>query len=168
MSERRAKQSRRQERAARGAEPRSRQRGHSRGSRKAFGGWVFLALVAGILGTAAYLLKPAFLGFAPDEEVGVIDVAADMGGFNQAVIRVKVGERVSVRLTSLDNKFHIDGGGKHQFAIDELDVNIIAPPLGSASATFTPKAPGVYLFYCDICCGGRANPTMSGKFIVEA
>jgi len=131
------------------------------------GGFALLALVAGILGTATYLLKPAFLGFSP-HAASVIDVAADMGGFSETVIRVKVGEPVTVRLTSLDNQNHIDGGGKHQFAIDELQVNIVAPSLGSASATFTPESPGIYLFYCDICCGGRANPTMNGKFIVEA
>ncbi|MBI2074196.1 MAG: cupredoxin domain-containing protein, partial [Gemmatimonadetes bacterium] len=58
--------------------------------------------------------------------------------------------------------------GKHQFAIDALGVNIIAPPLGTREATFTPPAPGAYEYYCDVCCGGRANPTMVGKLIVEA
>ena len=43
-----------------------------------------------------------------------------------------------------------------------------AQPESSNYATFTPDAPGEYTFYCDICCGGRANPTMNGKLIVEA
>jgi len=73
-----------------------------------------------------------------------------------------------VRLTSLDNAYHTDGGGRHQWAVDELGVSIIAPALGSNSVTFTPDQPGVYTFYCDICCGGRANPTMQGKLTVEA
>jgi cytochrome c oxidase subunit II len=75
---------------------------------------------------------------------------------------------VTIRLTSLDNQYHTDGGGQHQWAVDELGVNIIAPSLGSSYATFTPVEPGVYEFYCDICCGGRANPSMQGKLIVEA
>jgi hypothetical protein len=44
----------------------------------------------------------------------------------------------------------------------------VAPPLSSNAATFTPVKAGVYEFYCDICCGGRANPTMQGRLIVEA
>ncbi|GMV05179.1 MAG: hypothetical protein AMXMBFR53_14580 [Gemmatimonadota bacterium] len=98
----------------------------------------------------------------------MIEIAADMGGFDRRVIRVRGGEPVTVRLTSLDNRFHTDGGGRHQFAVDELGVNIVAPSLGSASQTFTPEEPGEYVFYCDVCCGGRANPTMSGRLIVEA
>lgn len=91
-----------------------------------------------------------------------------MGGFNRQEIRVKAGEPVTVRLTSLDTPYHTDGGGKHQWAVDELGVSIVAPPKGSESATFAPDKPGVYTFYCDICCGGRANPSMQGTLIVEA
>lgn len=98
----------------------------------------------------------------------VIDVAADMAGFDQKEIRVKVGEPVTVRLTSLDNSHHTDGGGKHQWAVDELGVDIVAQPESSNYTTFTPDKPGEYTFYCDICCGGRANPTMNGTLIVEA
>ncbi len=52
-------------------------------------------------------------------------------------------------------------------AVDELAVSIIAPPEGSNFATFTPTKAGTYTYYCDICCGGRANPTMQGTLIVE-
>jgi cytochrome c oxidase subunit 2 len=127
----------------------------------------FWAITAAVLGAAGYLLFAAFV--KPDLEPmagNVIDIAADMGGFNRKEVRVKAGEPVTVRLTSLDNSHHTDGGGKHQWAVDELAVNIVAPPLGSRHRTFTPQKPGVYTFYCDICCGGRANPTMSGKLVV--
>jgi len=70
----------------------------------------------------------------------------------------------------LDKSHHTDGGGKHQWAVDELGVNIIAQPLSSDYATFSPDKAGTFLhllFYCDICCGGKANPTMSGQIIVE-
>ncbi|OUC09382.1 cytochrome C oxidase subunit II, partial [Litorilinea aerophila] len=75
---------------------------------------------------------------------------------------------VTIRLRSLDNQYHTDGGGQHQWAVDELNVSVIAPPLGSNTITFTPTEPGEYQFYCDICCGGRANPNMQGTLIVEA
>ncbi|GMR12164.1 MAG: hypothetical protein BMS9Abin29_0352 [Gemmatimonadota bacterium] len=128
---------------------------------------VFYTLTAAVLATAGYLLKPALFGRGLAPKVGVVDISADMGGFRKTVLRVKAGEPVTIRLTSLDNRYHRDGGGKHQFAIDELGVDIVAPALGSASQTFTPTEPGTYLFYCGVCCGGRANPTMNGKLIVE-
>lgn len=130
---------------------------------------IFAALVIGVLGLAGYLLKEAFFKPAPPPMAGnVIDVKADMAGFDMKEIRIKVGEPVTVRLTSLDNSHHTDGGGKHQWAVDELAVDIVAQPESSNYATFTPDKPGEYTFYCDICCGGRANPTMNGALIVEA
>lgn len=127
----------------------------------------FVAIAVGALGAAGYFLKPAFFRSGPPPAPGnVIDIEADMAGFSRQSVRVRAGEPVTIRLTSLDNQFHTDGGGKHQFAVDELGVNIIAPPRGTGSATFTPTSPGTYTFYCDVCCGGRANPTMQGKLIV--
>jgi len=122
-----------------------------------------------VLGLAGYLLVSAFVKPALPPMAGtVIDVSATMSGFDTKEIRVQAGQAVTVRLTSLDNSHHTDGGGKHQWAVDELGVSIVAPPEGSSYATFTPEAPGTYTFYCDICCGGRANPTMQGTLVVEA
>jgi heme/copper-type cytochrome/quinol oxidase subunit 2 len=129
---------------------------------------VFGIIVILVLGAAGYLLVSAFAPNKPAPVEGVIDVAANMGGFDRSEIKVKVGEPITVRLTSMDTPYHTDGGGKHQWAVDELGVSIVAPPEGSESATFTPDKPGVYTFYCDICCGGRANPSMQGTLIVEA
>ena len=129
----------------------------------------FAVVAVLVLGTAGYLLAKAFWRPELPQMAGkVIDIAADMSGFNQKVVRLSVGEPVTVRLTSLDNSHHTDGGGRHQWAVDELGVDIVAPPMGSSYKTFTPDKPGTYTFYCDICCGGRANPTMSGKLIVVA
>jgi len=129
---------------------------------------IFLVIVVGVLGMAGFYLNQAFFRPAPEPMAGnVIDVAADMSGFDQKEIRVKLGQPVTIRVTSLDNEHHTDGGGKHQWAVDELGVDIIAPPEGSDYVTFTPDKAGTYTFYCNICCGGRANPTMSGQLIVE-
>ncbi len=153
---------------------------------------IFGIVVVVVLGTAVLLLKSALAppsipaSLETSAAAKVVTLYADMAGFRLAgsaqagsaheshapaapvVIKAKVNEPLTVRLISLDNQFHIDGGGKHQFAIDELKVNIIAPPEGVAQATFTPTEPGTYEFYCDICCGGRANPTMRGQLIVES
>ena len=130
---------------------------------------IFGALVIGVLGLAGFYLKQAFFRPPPTPIAGnVIDVAASMSGFDMTDIRVKAGQPVTLRLTSLDNSHHTDGGGKHQWAVDELGVSVIAQPESSSYSTFTPEKAGTYTFYCDICCGGRANPTMNGRFIVEA
>lgn len=129
---------------------------------------IFAVIVIGVLGLSGYYLKNAFFKPSPPPMAGnVIDVQGAMDGFDQKEIRVKVGQPVTVRLTSMDNSMHTDGGGKHQWAVDELDVSIIAPPEGSEYATFTPTKAGTYVYYCDICCGGKANPTMNGSLIVE-
>jgi len=128
----------------------------------------FTALIVGVLGLAGFLLVTAFYRPAPPAMAGnVIDIKADMGGFDQNEVHVKIGESVTIRLTSMDNANHTDGGGKHQLAVDELGLNIIAQPESSNFITFTPDKPGTFVFYCDICCGGRANPTMNGTLIVE-
>ena len=98
----------------------------------------------------------------------VIDVAASMEGFDAKYVHVKAGEPVTIRLTSLDNSYHTDGGGRHQWAVDELAVSVVAPPNGSEYVTFTPDKPGEYTFYCDICCGDRFNPAMRGTLVVRA
>lgn len=129
---------------------------------------VFAVIVLGVLGLTASLLRQAFFRPAPSPMAGnVIDVEASMSGFDQREIHVKLGEPVTVRLTSLDNEHHTDGGGKHQWAVDELGVDIVAQPESSNYMTFTPTRAGTYTFYCNICCGGKANPTMSGQLVVE-
>jgi cytochrome c oxidase subunit 2 len=129
----------------------------------------FAVIVIGVLGLAGYYIKAAFFRPPPEPMSGnVIDVQASMSGFDQKEIHVKAGQPVTIRLTSLDNSHHTDGGGKHQWAVDELGVDVVAEPESSNYVTFTPDKPETYTFYCDICCGGRANPTMNGQIIVES
>jgi len=129
---------------------------------------IFVLIVVGVLGLAGYYLKSAFFRPAPTPMAGnVIDLEASMSGFDKKEIHVKVGQPVTIRLTSLDGPHHTDGGGKHQWAVDELGVDVIAQPESSNYVTFTPDKAGSFTFYCDICCGGKANPTMNGQIIVE-
>lgn len=129
---------------------------------------VFAFLVLAVLGVAGYLLIRGLSSNTPPPAANTIDISASMDGFSMSEIHVKAGNPITIRLTSLDSPYHTDGGGKHQWAVDEFGVSLVAPPQGSNSVTFTPDKPGTYTFYCDICCGGRANPTMQGKFVVEA
>jgi len=131
----------------------------------------FTTIITAVIIAVVLFLAPVFApkesGITESANAKIVNLQAAMDGFDMQQIRVKVGETVRVNLRSLDNQYHTDGGGKHQFAIDELGVNIIAQPLSVASGTFTPTKPGTYTFYCDICCGGKANPTMNGKLVVE-
>ena len=131
----------------------------------------FTAILAGVIVAVVYFLAPVFApkesGITESVNAKVVNLQAAMDGFDMQEIRVKLGETVKVNLRSLDNEMHTDGAGKHQFAIDELGVNIVAQPLSVASGTFVASKVGTFTFYCDICCGGKANPTMNGKLIVE-
>ena len=128
----------------------------------------YFVIVAVVVAGAGWLFLPALPGEGQRPAGGdLVEIKGTMGGFSTQVIRAKARRPLTVRLTSVDTRFHTDGGGQHQFAIDALGVNIVAPPKGTREATFTPPAPGVYAYYCDICCGGKANPTMVGKLIVE-
>jgi heme/copper-type cytochrome/quinol oxidase subunit 2 len=150
---------------------RARQEQRARKNQQIFRLGVFTIIVAVVVVAVVYFLAPVFApkesGITESANAKIVNVQAAMDGFDLQEIRVKVGETVKVNLRSLDNEHHPDGGGKHHFAIEELGVNVVAQPLSVASATFAPTQPGTYTYYCDICCGGKANPTMNGKLVVE-
>lgn len=120
-------------------------------------GGVALALVAGRL-----------RGPAPSD-VSAVQVYASMGGFEPGALTVKTGQTVRVELTTMDTPLHSDGGGWHQFAIVELGIDWKVGPESSQVFEFTaPATPGTYSWNCDICCGGKENPSMRGTLTVSA
>lgn len=132
----------------------------------------FTAILTGVIVAVVYFLAPVFApkesGITETANAKIVNLQAGMDGFDLVEIHAKVGETIKVNLRSLDNQYHTDGEGKHQFAIEELGVNIVAQPLSVASGTFVASKAGTFTYYCDICCGGKANPTMNGKLIVDA
>ena len=122
-----------------------------------FMGGLALALVVGRLqGTAA-------------SDSTAVQVHASMGGFEPATMTVKAGQTVRVEFASMDTPFHSDGGGWHQFAIDELGIDWkVGPESSRVFELTTPATPGTYSWYCDICCGGKENPSMRGTLTVAA
>lgn len=131
-----------------------------------------LAAFAGVVllvGTLAIGLVVSRLAGPAATDAAAIGVRASMGGFDPGALTVKAGGTVRIELTSLDTPFHSDGGGWHQFAIDELGVDWQVGPQSSAVFELTaPATPGTYTWYCDICCGGKENPSMLGTLTVEA
>ncbi len=132
----------------------------------------FTIIVTLVIVAVVYFLLPVLTpkesGITAGANAKVVNIQAGMDGFDMQEIRVKIGETVKINLRSLDNQFHSDGEGKHQFAIDELGVNVVAGPLSVASGTFVATKAGTFTYFCDICCGGKANPSMNGKLIVES
>lgn len=151
---------------------RNRQEARSRQMKQILRVGAFSTILVVVIVAVFYFLVPVFApkesGITETANAKVVNLQAGMDGFDMKEIRAKVGETVKVNLRSLDNQNHSDGGGKHQFAIEELGVDIVTMPLSVNSGTFVASKAGTYTYYCDICCGGKANPTMNGKLIIES
>jgi cytochrome c oxidase subunit 2 len=127
------------------------------------------AVIALVIGGGAIGLVVTRLQGPGSSDTTAVQVHASMGGFDPPAMTVKAGETVKVELSSMDTSMHSDGGGWHQFAIDALDIDWKVGPLSSEIFEFTaPAAAGTYSWYCDICCGGKENPSMQGKLTVTA
>ena len=131
-----------------------------------------LAIFAGlalIVGGGAIGLAVTRLQGPVATDIAAVQVHASMGGFDPPALTVKAGATVKVELSSMDTSMHSDGGGWHQFAIDALDIDWKVGPLSSQVFEFiAPATAGTYDWYCDICCGGKENPSMQGKLTVTA
>ena len=129
---------------------------------------IFAGLVLIVGGVAIGLVVTRLQGPVATDTAAV-QVHASMGGFDPPALTVKAGQTVKVELSSMDTSMHSDGGGWHQFAIDALDINWKVGPLSSQVFELTaPATAGTYDWYCDICCGGKENPTMRGTLRVTA
>jgi cytochrome c oxidase subunit II len=127
----------------------------------------FSLIAVGSFAAAGYFLWPAIRQFGQTAGSEERLVAVSMSGFAPNTISVRAGQLVSLQLVNKDNALHSDGGGWHQFAIDELGLDFKVPPLTVSKVSFTVDQAGVYDFYCGICCGGKANPYMHGELVVE-
>lgn len=127
----------------------------------------FALLAVLVLGSSVWLLQRSLSGLWLKPVASEIQVRADMGGFSPRTVRVRAGQPFLLTLINLDGPIHLDSGGEHQLAIDELGVNLIAPARGRVSVRLQVDEPGRYPFYCDVCCGGRESPSMQGRLIVE-
>jgi len=129
---------------------------------------LFLGLVVVVGGVATALVIARLQGPAATD-LSALQVRADMGGFDPRTLTVKAGQTVRIEFASTDTAAHSDGGGWHQFAIDDLGIDWKVGPMSSEVFEFTaPATPGMYTFYCDICCGGKENPSMRGELTVTA
>ncbi|MFV2034970.1 MAG: cupredoxin domain-containing protein, partial [Halocynthiibacter sp.] len=127
----------------------------------------FGLITAGAVGGAGFFLWPVLRQSTLSTPEATVPVVISMSGFSPNVLTARVGEKVRLQLVNKDNSLHSDGGGWHQFAIDDLALDYKVAPLSESEVSFTVDKPGNYDFYCGICCGGKANPYMHGELVVE-
>ena len=128
----------------------------------------FVAAAVLVAGGAGYLFaRPYLRARTPADATVDTTLLISMSGWQPAVLHARAGDPITVRMVNLDNQFHTDGGGWHNFVVPTLGVGHQVGPKKTLTFTFTAQAPGEYLFYCDICCGGKDNPYMQGKLIVS-
>ncbi len=77
----------------------------------------------------------------------------------KSVIRVKRGERVVLRITSIDNV--------HGFSLPAFDINEHIYPGKITEVSFLAGEVGEYYFTCNIVCGDRDHSKMRGKIVIE-
>lgn len=126
---------------------------------------LLLALTGVIVLAAGLLLWPRASTVAgPTDQV----LTVTMGGFSSAVVMARAGQPLRLQLVNPDSTMHSDGGGWHQLAIPALGVDARVAPRSDRLVEIPAAAPGEYAFYCDICCGGKENPSMQGTLRVTA
>ncbi|KCZ70754.1 hypothetical protein ANME2D_02779 [Candidatus Methanoperedens nitroreducens] len=143
------------------------ERGKKQNNKTALMSILFVLIIIAIFGSAVYILMSKTASLEPVDK-DAIKMTVTMAGFDPGIIRAQAGEPVTINLINPDNSHHTDGGGFHNFILTAglSSVNITVPPLSQKVFTFTPTQPGEYHWYCDICCGGKENPSMHGTLIV--
>ena len=124
---------------------------------------VFVAVVVLVVGAAAWLLRPQQIS------QGAVDqtIEVTMAGFTPPNLAIAAGKPTTIRLINPDSSHHTDGGGVHQFAVPGLGLDVKVQPESDKVFTIQAAKAGAYDFYCDVCCGGKENPSMQGKIVVS-
>ena len=129
---------------------------------------VYLVSAVLVAAGAGYLFARPYLRARTPASANVdATLLISMSGWQPAELHARAGEPITVRMVNLDNQFHTDGGGWHDFVLPTLGVTKQVAPEKTLTFTITADAPGEYLFYCDVCCGGKESPYMQGKLIVS-
>ena len=126
--------------------------------------WVVIGVAVGatlIVGLAGFLALAPLRADKP-EALGGQQVVVSMAGFTPQRLTAKTGTDLTVTLVNPDSRFHTDGGGWHQFRVEALDLDVKIPPDSQRTVTLRNLRAGAYVFYCDVCCGGKENPSMRG------
>jgi cytochrome c oxidase subunit 2 len=130
---------------------------------------VFGVIVVAVLAAGAYFAFGDFLNRPAATAAGsdTINVQSSMAGFTPSEIRVKAGSTVKLDWWTQDASVHLQDG-VHTMVSPDLGLDEALPAESSRVVSWTvPDKPGTYDVYCDSCCGGKGNPQMHGKIVVE-
>ena len=153
--------------AARRTERETRHTKATDSSRSRIRTFAFGAIVVAVLAIGGWLAFGNFLT-RPAAAAGTISVQSSMAGFTPSEIRVKAGSTVTLDWWTEDASMHLDNG-VHTMISPDLGLDESLPAEGRRNVVWTvPDKPGTYDVYCDSCCGGKDNPQMHGKIVVEA
>jgi cytochrome c oxidase subunit 2 len=124
---------------------------------------LFLAACVLVLGPALWLIRPM-----SSSAMGAdLSVNMSMAGFTPPNFSIPAGKPISVQLNNVDSPFHgVINGALHQFAVDDLGIDVRLDGKQSTVITLPALEPGSYEFYCNVCCGGKINPSMQGTITV--
>lgn len=112
----------------------------------------------------SFFLVFALIPFAiVEKEVGIsknqiIEVEMNQFSFNPAVIRVDLGDRVTLNLSSNDVM--------HGFYLDGYEISAAIEPGISETISFVVDQTGKFKFRCSVVCGDL-HPFMIGELIVS-
>jgi plastocyanin len=130
------------------------------------GPYVFGAIVVVVLLGGLWLAFGSFIT-RPTAAVGTISVQSSMAGFTPSEIRVQAGSTVVLDWWTEDAAMHLENGS-HTMISPELGLNEALPAESRRAVTWqVPNKPGTYDVWCNSCCGGKDNPGMHGKIVVE-
>lgn len=116
---------------------------------------IILVLVVGLTAAAAWASQ-----VSGGEEVRTIDVIASRFKFEPPIISVALGDRVRLRLRSVDRD--------HRFAIKGFGVKALIPKTGDAVIVeFVANRAGTFEFTCAEYCG-TGHSMMKGRLVVLA
>ena len=128
---------------------------------------IFGAIIVVVLAAGAYLAFGDFLN-RPAAAAGTIDVQSSMAGFTPSEIRVTAGSTVTLDWWTQDAAMHLENG-VHTMVSPDLGLYEELPAESRKAVTWqVPDKPGTYDVYCESCCGGKDNPQMHGKIVVES
>jgi cytochrome c oxidase subunit II len=125
---------------------------------------LFLAACVLVLGPALWLVRP----MSSSAMAAEYNVDMSMTGFTPPNFSIPAGKPVSLQLNNVDSPFHgVINGALHQFAVDKLGIDVRIDGKQSTVITLPALEPGTYEFYCNVCCGGKVNPSMHGTITVQ-
>jgi len=87
-----------------------------------------------------------------------ISITAKQFSFSPNPIKLKLNERVKLKITSIDVI--------HGFSVPELSIDEVVSPGKETVIDFTPTKEGIFTLLCSITCG-TGHSGMRGKIIVD-